>query len=123
VDDIAELYVDLLTRPAEQIAGKTFNAAYENHTVAELGDMVRRKVEEELPELAPIDVETTPSNDLRSYHVSSAKIKRELGWAPRRTVEDAIVDLCRAFRQGKLPNSLTDTRYFNVKTVQASGLK
>jgi nucleoside-diphosphate-sugar epimerase len=123
VDDIAELYVDLLERPAEQIAGKTFNAAYENHTVAELGDMVRRKVEEELPELAPIDVETTPSNDLRSYHVSSAKIKRELGWAPRRTVEDAIVDLCRAFRQGKLPNSLTDTRYFNVKTVQASGLK
>ena len=123
IDDIAELYVDLLERPAEQIAGQTFNAAYENHTVAELGEMVRTKVEELMPELAPIEVETTPSNDLRSYHVSSAKIKRELGWAPRRTVEDAIADLCRAFRQGKLPNSLTDPRYFNVKTVQQSGLK
>jgi dTDP-D-glucose 4,6-dehydratase len=65
-----------------------------------------------------ITLETTPSNDLRSYHVSSAKIQRELGWAPKRTVEDAIVDLCNAFRSGKLPDSLSDPKYFNVKTVQ-----
>ena len=45
-------------------------------------------------------METMPSNDLRSYHVSSEKIKRELGWAPQRTIEDAVVDLCEAFRTG-----------------------
>jgi nucleoside-diphosphate-sugar epimerase len=76
-----------------------------------------------MPELGPIEVETTESNDLRSYHVSSAKIKRELGWAPRRSVEDAIIDLCRAFKAGKLPCSLTDTRYFNVKRLQEIGLQ
>jgi nucleoside-diphosphate-sugar epimerase len=75
-----------------------------------------------MPELAPIRIETTESNDLRSYHVSSEKIKRRLGWAPKRSVEDAIVDLCRAFREGKLPHSLTDTRYFNVKRLQEIGL-
>ena len=122
IDDITDLYVDLLTRPEAQIAGKTFNAAYQNHTVAELGEMVREVVGREMPELAPIAVDTSPSNDLRSYHVSSEKIKRELGWAPTRTVEDAIVGLCQAFRAGKIPNSLTDIRYYNVKTVQASGL-
>ena len=122
VEDITDLYVELLERPAEQIAGKTFNAAYQNHTVAELGEMVRSVVSREMPELGPIEVETTPSNDLRSYHVSSEKIKRELGWTPKRTVEDAIVDLCRAFKDGKIPNSLTDTNYVNVKTVQAAGL-
>jgi nucleoside-diphosphate-sugar epimerase len=122
IDDIAELYVDLLERPAEQIAGKTFNAAYQNHTVAELGEMVRRIVSEEMPELGDISMVTTPSNDLRSYHVSSAKIQRELGWTPRRTVEDAIRDLCAAFKAGKLPDSLTDPQYFNVKTVQLSEL-
>src|SRR5690349_17862423 len=89
VDDIAELYVDLLERPAEQIAGKTFNAAYQNHTVAELGEMVRRVVTEHMPDVGEITLETTPSNDLRSYHVSSAKIQRELGWTPKRNVEDA----------------------------------
>jgi nucleoside-diphosphate-sugar epimerase len=122
VDDIADLYVDLLERPREQITGEIFNAAYENHTVAELGEMVRRVVSREMPELRPIAVETTDSNDLRSYHVSSAKIRRRLGWTPKRSVEDAVVDLCRAFRAGKLPRSLTDTRYFNVKRLQEVGL-
>jgi nucleoside-diphosphate-sugar epimerase len=122
VDDIAELYVDLLERPKEQIAGETFNAAYENHTVSELGEMVRCVVTRDMPELGRIAVETSPSNDLRSYHVSSGKIKKQLGWVPKRTVEDAIHDLCDAFRAGKLPGSLTDGKYFNVKTIQASRL-
>jgi len=122
IDDIAELYVELLELPAEQIAGKTFNAAYQNHTVAELGQMVHKTVSREMPELGPIAVETSPSNDLRSYHVSSERIKRELGWTPKRDVDDAVVDLCRAFRAGKIPEPLTDLRYYNVKTIQASGL-
>ena len=122
IEDISDLYVELLTMPADMIAGKTFNAAYQNHTVAQLGEIVRHIVEREMPELRPIKVETSPSNDLRSYHVSSDKIKRELGWTPQRTIEDAVRDLCAAFRAGKVPNPTTDIRYYNVKTVQASGL-
>jgi nucleoside-diphosphate-sugar epimerase len=122
IDDVAELYVDLLAMPTELVAGKIFNAGYENHTVTQLGEIVRTVVSREIPELAPIAIETSPSNDLRSYHVSSEKIKRELGWTPKRTIEDAVGDLCRAFRAGKIPNSLTDIRYYNVKTIQASGL-
>jgi nucleoside-diphosphate-sugar epimerase len=122
IEDISDLYVELLATPAEMIAGKTFNAAYQNHTVAQLGEIVRAIVEREMPELRPIKVETSPSNDLRSYHVSSDKIKRELGWTPQRTIEDAVRDLCAAFRAGKVPNPTTDIRYFNVKTIQASGL-
>jgi nucleoside-diphosphate-sugar epimerase len=123
IDDIAELYVDLLERPAAQIAGETFNAGYENFTVAELAEQVKRVVEDEFPEKAPITIETTPSNDPRSYHVSSKKILQKLGWAPRRTIEDAVRDLCRAFKAGKLPNSLTDDRYINVRTVKSLALR
>ena len=123
VDDIAELYVMLLEVPAEKIAGETFNAGYENFTVSEIAEMVRKTVEQEFPEKAPIRVETTPSNDLRSYHVSSKKIAAKLGFVPKRSVEDAVRDLCRAFKAGKLANSLTDDRYFNVKTVKKIGLK
>ena len=118
IDDLAELYVRLLELPDCLIAGETFNAAYQNHTVAQLAEMVRRVVEEEMPQLAPIRIETSPTNDLRSYHVSSKKIAEQLGFVPTRTIEDAIRDLCRAFREGKLPNSLTDDRYVNVKTVK-----
>ena len=122
VDDIADLYVELLDLPSDKIAGETFNAAYQNFTIAELAGMVRTVVSREMPELGAIAVETSPSNDLRSYHVSSEKIKRMLGWTPERSLEDAVVDLCRAFKAGKIPNSMTDIRYFNVKTVQASKL-
>jgi nucleoside-diphosphate-sugar epimerase len=122
IDDITDLYVDLLDRPEGHIAGRTFNAAYQNRTVAELGEIVRSVVTREMPELGGISVETSPSNDLRSYHVSSDKIKRELGWTPDRTIEDAVGDLCRAFRSGKIRDSLTDPRYYNVRTIQASGL-
>jgi len=90
--------------------------------VAQLGEMVRSIVTREMPELGPIALETVPSNDTRSYHVSSEKIKRELGWSPQRTIEDAVIDLCRAFKAGRVPDPLNDIRYYNVKTIQASGL-
>src|SRR6266566_5648734 len=116
IEDISDLYVELLDTPADMIAGKTFNAAYQNHTVAQLGEMVRSIVSREMPELGPIALETVPSNDTRSYHVSSEKIKRELGWSPQRTIEDAVIDLCAAFRAGRIPDPLNDIRYYNVKT-------
>lgn len=118
VDDIAELYVELLDMPKEKIAGKTFNAGYQNHTVDELAQMVKKVVEQECPELGDIKLQKVPSNDLRSYHVSSAKIKKELGYSPKRSVEDAVRDLCRAFKAGKLPNSFEDPTYFNIKAMQ-----
>jgi nucleoside-diphosphate-sugar epimerase len=118
IDDITDLYVALIEMPAEKIAGEVFNAGYENFTVAELADQVKRVVEEEFPESAPIPIETTPSDDPRSYHVSSRKIAEKLGWKPQRTIEDAVRDLCRAFRAGRLPNSFDDARYYNVKTVK-----
>ena len=123
IHDIAELYVSLLEMPAEKIAGEIFNAGYENFTVAQIAEMVCKVVEEEFPAKAPIRVETSQSNDLRSYHVSSKKIAAKLGFVPKRSIEDAARDLCRAFKTGKLPNSLTDDRYFNVKTVKKIGLK
>ena len=123
IEDMTDLYLDLLSMPAAALAGKTFNAGYQNHTVADLGRMVHSVVLRELPHLAPIAMTTSPSNDLRSYHISSEKIARELGWRPKRTVEDAIVDLCRAFQAGKLPNSMSDTRYYNVKTIQTAMLR
>jgi nucleoside-diphosphate-sugar epimerase len=123
IEDITDLYVQLLETPEKLIAGEAFNAGYENHTVAQLAEFVRKVVEDEFPEKAPIRVETTTSNDNRSYHVSSRKIAERLGWKPKRTIEDAVRDLCRAFKQGKFPDSLTNDNYVNVRTVKQLGLK
>lgn len=123
IEDIADLYVDLVGMPAERIAGKTFNAGNENCTVADLAERVRRVVQETVPGRERLEIATTPSDDVRSYRISSKKIEEELGFRPRRTIEDAARDLVQAFGAGKLPRPLEDQRYYNVKTMLAVGLK
>jgi len=59
-----------------------------------------------------------PARDLRSYKISSRKILRDLGFKPRRTVEDAILDLKKAYENGKIPDALTNKRYYNIRTMK-----
>jgi len=118
IDDVTELYVKMLEYPDELIAGEIFNAGYENHTVSQLAEIAKSVVEREFPEKAPIRIETTTSNDNRSYHVSSRKIAEKLKYRPARTIDDAVRDLCCAFKAGKFPDSMTNEEYVNVKTVK-----
>ena len=50
-------------------------------------------------------------------------MKRTLGFAPKYTIEDAVRSLCEAFKAGKIPDSLTDDRYYNIRTVKKLNLK
>lgn len=118
IEDVSELYVLLLGLPSEKIQGQTFNAGYQNMSISDIALVVKKVVEEEFPGRPPIAIVTTPTDDIRSYHVNSDKIRDRIGFQPKRTVEDAVRGLCKAFREGKLPNSLTEDRYFNVKTMQ-----
>jgi nucleoside-diphosphate-sugar epimerase len=122
VQDMAELYRQVLNEPAERIGGKIFNAGYENHSVSALASIVKRVVEQET-DLHDIEIVTTPSDDLRSYHISSEKIRRELGYQPRHSIEDAVRGLVAAFRAGKLPDSMTRSTYFNIKQMQEVNLQ
>jgi nucleoside-diphosphate-sugar epimerase len=117
VDDMTDLYLLLLERPDEAVSGKTWNAGYHNLKVRAIADMVRDEVGEK------VDIVVTPTDDHRSYHVSSEKIRRDLGFIAGRTVKDAIVDLKNAFVAGKVPNSMTDDRYYNIKRMQTLKLR
>lgn len=118
IQDMCDLYKMLLQLPDEKIAGETFNAGYQNQSIMEIAKIVKKVVQEEFPEKGEIPIVTTPTNDNRSYRITSDKIAAKLGFVPKRTIEDAVRDLCRAFREGKLPNSMTDDRYYNVKVLK-----
>jgi nucleoside-diphosphate-sugar epimerase len=118
VQDMVDLYRLLLEAPDVKIAGQIFNAGVQNMSIMEIAQVVKRVVEELFPEKGEISIATTPTDDIRSYHVNSDKIRRVLGFQPKRTVEDAVRDLCAAFKAGKLPNSMTDTLYFNVRRLK-----
>jgi nucleoside-diphosphate-sugar epimerase len=118
VQDYADLCKLLLVAPTEKIANQIFNCGYQNMTIMEIAHMVKKVVEQEFPQKAPIDIVTTPTDDNRSYHINSDKIKKTLGFAPKHTIEEAVRDLCRAFRDGKIPNSFSDDRFYNVRTLK-----
>lgn len=122
IKDVVDLYEKMLEYPKEKIAGQIYNAGYQNHTVAEIAEIVRQVVEREMPELGKIDIETTPSNDLRSYRISSEKIRQQLGFEPQHTIDDAVTELCHAFKQGLIPDAMSDIKYYNVKVMQAVAL-
>jgi nucleoside-diphosphate-sugar epimerase len=112
IEDMTDLYVSALQWPDERIDGKIYNAGWQNLSIADIAELVKQEVGDD------VRIVTSPTNDLRSYHISSEKIARELGWAPRRTVRDAVRDLLAAFAAGKAPGSLSDPKYFNIKTMQ-----
>jgi nucleoside-diphosphate-sugar epimerase len=118
IEDMVDAYLTMLRAPAEKISGETFNIGYQNHTVMEIAHMVKSVVEQEMPAKAPIAIERTETDDNRSYHINSDKIARVLGFRPKRSIEDAVRDLCRAFAAGNLPNSMDDAGYFNVRTIK-----
>jgi nucleoside-diphosphate-sugar epimerase len=118
IQDYVDLSKLLLTAPNEKIANQIFNCGYQNMSIMDIAHLVKRVVEQEFPGRPPIDIVTTPSNDNRSYHINSDKIARVLGFSPKHSIEEAVRDLCRAFKDGKIPDSMSNDWYYNVRTLK-----
>lgn len=117
--DMVDAYKMMLTLPDEKIDRKTFNCGFQNLSIMDIAKIAKRVVEEQFPEKPPINIEVTKSDDPRSYRINSERITRELGFKPQFTIEDAVRDLTKAFRQGLLPNSFEDDNYYNVRKLKA----
>lgn len=117
IKDMVAAYLFLLEQPADRIQKKIYNVGYENLKVMEIAEKVKATLG------ADVEIRVTPTDDNRSYHVNSDKIKRELGFVPQHTIEEAILDLRDAFAAGLIPDSMTDSRYYNIKLMQAVHLK
>lgn len=112
IKDMCDSYIMMIDLPKEKIAGKIYNVGYENHKIRDIAGMVKKIIGDD------IEIITSPTDDLRSYHISSEKIRNELGFVPKHTIEDAVQDLKNAFEQGLIANSMNDSRYFNVKLMK-----
>ena len=112
IADMVEAYKALLIAPKSKIAGQVFNVGCENHSVMELAKITRKVVGKH------IKLVVTPTDDSRSYHISSNKIKKELGFQLSYSIEDAIRDLVSAFKEGLLTDPLENEFYFNIKRMQ-----
>jgi nucleoside-diphosphate-sugar epimerase len=114
IDDITDLIRNLIAVSSEKIGGKIFNAAGNNTTVREIAETIREVMNGDL-EL----ISAPPRSDERSYHVSSDKIARELGFTMTKTVRDAVVDIIKAYQNG-LWKDPDDSLYHNVKRMRTA---
>jgi nucleoside-diphosphate-sugar epimerase len=113
IEDMIDSYLTILTAPTKKINGQIFNVGFRNQSVNELADDVKKVIGND------INIVNTKSDDNRSYHVSSEKIKETLGFETKYTIKDAVLDLKKAFQNNMLPNSLSDEKYFNLKKMQS----
>lgn len=117
IKDMVRTYLLALELEDNLISGRIFNVGCGNYTVKEIAQMVKDVVGQH------VEIKYSPTDDLRSYHISSEKIARELGFKPKHSVEEAIRDLVEAFKDGRIPKPLEDIRYYNIKTMLARKIK
>ncbi len=117
IQDMTDLYVKCLEFDHGKIHGKVFNAGYENHSVMDIAKMVKKEIGDD------IAIEVVPTDDNRSYHVSSEKIKKELGFSPNYTLSDAIRSIKDAFDKNQIKDSMNNPLYYNIKRMKDLNLK
>jgi nucleoside-diphosphate-sugar epimerase len=120
IADMCRAYEFFLNSEADKINNEIFNVSFENKKIIELAHIVKKNVENFF---GYDNIEIEIKNEIvdkRSYHVNSDKIKRVLGFTPKHNIDDAVISLCDAFKNNKLPNSLTDPKYINVTTLKES---
>ena len=117
IDDMVRVYTEIIEADAKKINKEIFNAGSTNHSVMEIAEMVKKNMNDEV-KLVKIE-----SKDIRSYHISSKKIEEYIDFKTKLTIEDAIIDLKKAFNKKLLINTFEDPNFFNIKKMQLLNLK
>ena len=111
IKDMVNSYLNILSAKDQVINGEIFNVCYKNQTVNELANDVKETIGDD------VKITKTHSDDNRSYHVSSQKIKDILGFETKYTIKDAVNDLKEAFKNRKLTNTFENEFYYNIKRM------
>ena len=117
IQDMARAYELFINEDNEKINGKIFNIGFENLSVNQLAYEVQKVIGTD------VQIKKLPTNDNRSYHISSKKIQDELGFVANFSILNAIEDLKYVFEKKLLSDCLTNENYFNIKKMQSINLK
>ena len=117
INDVAEFYIFLTEYKGSDINGEVYNIGLQNYPILEIAQMVKKELGED------VEIIKEPSEDLRSYHISSEKVKKTLNFNAKFTLNDAVKDLKKAFEKKLLIKPLDNEYYFNIKRMKNLQLK
>lgn len=119
IKDYCKAVLLFIDAPKEIIANEKFNVGYQNLSIMDIAKIVKQVVEKEYNNEKSIDIVRTESDDNRSYHINSDKIKNVLGFVPEFTIEDAVKELCDAFKNKLINDSFDNNIFYNVKRLKS----
>lgn len=117
IDDMVDSYISVLNADEKKVNGEIFNVGFKNQSVNELANDVKDIIGQD------VKIVNTKSDDNRSYHVSSQKIKEILGFETKFSVKDAVSDLKNAFESKLLSDTFENEFFFNIKRMNNINLK
>ena len=117
IKDMVRSYIETIRADVKLINKQIFNVGSTNHSVIEIAKTVKNNLK------GDIAIKKIHSDDIRSYHISSEKIKKILKFEPKLTIKDAVLDLKEAFDKKLLTNTFENINYFNIKKMQSLNLK
>ncbi len=117
IKDMCNAYLHIINQEDNLINGEIFNVGFENYSVNYLADIVSRSLDKN------IIITNVPTNDNRSYHISSKKFIEKLNFKTKYTIEDSVKELINKFEKQFFKDSLQNEMYFNIKRMQNINLK
>ena len=118
IKDYCRVVKLLIRAPSKKISNQIFNVGNENASILQLAKIVKHIVKKEFRLKNDIEIILEKSDDKRSYHINSNKIYKVLGFKPKYTVKDAVIEICNAFKKNKFSDSLNNIQYYNVKKLK-----
>lgn len=112
IKDMIRFYKLVISAHKEDIHRQAFNVLYENKTIFELAEMVKKVVGN------AVDFDVLPSDDKRSYHVNADKAKNVLGFECTYDLEEAVGTLVDAYHDGLIVDGLNNPIYYNAKIMK-----
>lgn len=100
VGDVAQAYYRILIAPKQSVAGQIFNIGFGNFRVRDIALLVQKTMVKHFSLHPKIIFEQDDRKD-RSYRINVKKTKHVLGFTPKTTIEDAIIDLVKKLSHGK----------------------
>ena len=108
----------VLLEPADRIAGKTYNAGYQNRSIADIAAIVRTVVRTSCRRSAPIEIVTHAD---RRHALLPRELRTDRGgtrFTPRLHDRGRGARHLRVVPRRAFPEQLEDPRYFNVRTLK-----
>ena len=114
VRDVVDGIILGLESPDEKVGGQVFNLGSDNGNCTK--DEIVALVKKHVDGLKVTHKDLSFGGDMRDIAVSFAKIRRELGFEAKISVEDGIIEVRDALQLGLIKDA-TESRYRNAQFI------